>query len=434
MTEMHLNFARPLSIPAVARRRPPIWLIVLLIPLLGTACGAIIKQCFDVPQPMWGDEVGYYVWQQSWLSDFDSDPTNQIHAWDDYERPTIINGDRRVTLNKYSTGVSQMLLPFTATARAIVLLDNKFFAANLPSDGSGALDVRLAWLGSAIWSILGLLATFALARHLSAPLPAAIATATCWAGTAAFAYTSRLPIFSHGPATAALAIAAWLIVVKLDAENLAKGFSFAALLGGLFAGLVIAVRVPDVVWILPLALVLIVRAKRIGFFNAIESLGTILAGGALPLLIEIGTRKAAYGRWFFNGYAENHEAFYFGRYVLDVLFRLKIGLGAGRGALVGHPIIVIALIGLVMQIIFARGDNRTLAIGTLIATIITVLIYGSWWFWTLGYSYGARWTADPLALWTMGVALWLNRASPRWFMRCVGILAALALWSIWVSF
>jgi hypothetical protein len=420
--------------PAVERRRPPIWLIVLLIPILGTVCGAVIKQCFDVPQPMWGDEVGYYVWQQSWLSDFDSDPTNQIHAWGDYERPTVLNGDRRVTLNKYSTGVSQMLLPFTATARAIVWIENKFFAANLPTDGSGALDVRIAWLGSAIWSIAGLLATFALARHVTSALPAAIATATCWAGTAAFAYTSRLPIFSHGPATAALAIAAWLIVVKLDDEHLVEGFSWSALAAGLFAGLVIAVRVPDLVWDLPLAIVLIMRARRIPLRTAIAAIGTILVGAALPLLIEIGTRKAAYGRWLFNGYAENHEAFYFGRYVLDVLFRLKIGLGAGRGALVGHPIIVIALIGLIMQTIFARGDDRTLAIGTLIATIVTVLIYGSWWFWTLGYSYGARWTADPLALWTIGVAFWLSRASSRWFIRCVGIVAGLALWSIWVSF
>ncbi|HQY88084.1 MAG TPA: hypothetical protein PK402_05455, partial [Tepidisphaeraceae bacterium] len=173
-----------LSEPDRARFENKLGTWIMLLPIVLTLFLALSKQYIDDPHVGPADEIGYYAWQQSWVTDFDSDPTDDIATSETVFFPDMIDvgGDLR-TLNKYSTGVTQLIVPFTAPAQLGVIVSNRVFGTQLREDGMAPIVVRAAWFAITIWSMLGIWCTYLTTRKVAGPIAGALATSFVWLGT-----------------------------------------------------------------------------------------------------------------------------------------------------------------------------------------------------------------------------------------------------------
>jgi hypothetical protein len=415
------------------------WLarLLLLIPLFGIALGAVGRLMVEERMVPASDGTGYFAWQQSWITDLDFDVTDDIATHDTPFFPFMhARGDALVVINKYPTGVSQMILPATASAQLAVLAWNRMTGDDVPEDGRAPLVIAAADLAVSAWSIVGLWFLFLTARHLTAPLPAAIATCAIWLGTAAFVYTWKLPLWSHGVSLAALSIAAWASIVRSDRDAMLAGAIRPALLVGFFFAMAIAIRPTHALVLLPLGLLLLqrwIQSMLTRPSGALAWAGWVIAGAIVPLGVEMASRLLLYGSVFFDGYANTSEGFDFtAPYLSNVLLFVEFGpVSGGRGILFAHPIVIIGLAGLLSAMFHWRGEKRWLAIGGWMTFAMTAYLYGSWWFWNLGWSYGARWSSDMAVPMGIGIAWFVHRFHNRPY-RALSYLVVLVFWSLLV--
>ena len=89
---------------------------------------------------------------------------------------------------------------------------------------------------------------------------------------------------------------------------------------------------------------------------------------------------------------------------------------------------IFSIIGLVIGI--RRAKNQRLAIflwavaGSL---VFMTLLYGAWSTWSLGWSAGARWAADPFFHWALGLSLFCQYFLRRWPRSILLLLSTLTL-------
>ncbi len=346
-----------------------------------------------VPRPVLLDAMGYYSWVQSILTDGDVDLGNQLAG--NPHHPLIQFNGRAVHNNKYSIGWSLVALPFMAAGQAVVVSSNALSGASMPLDGLAPIVVRAAWLGVGLFGTLGLLAAHETVRRIvDAPL-AFWSVVLAWAGTSAVAYTWKVPSMSHVVSLGSVAMCYWMAV--LCAERPSWKYRF---LMGLAGGLAVATRLVNLHLLLP---ALILAGRKGGWRSVVPG----LAGFAIPVGMQIAVWKLAYGVFYFDGYALSGEGFSPNAYhTLKVLFSSRHGL------FFWHPVTVLSVAGLALAIA-ARAPRRNVAAGVLAALMLQCLLYGSWSFWSLGWSYGARWTTDCMVLWAIGIALFLDDARAR---------------------
>ena len=165
--------------------------------------------------------------------------------------------------------------------------------------------------------------------------------------------------------------------------------------------------------------------------NVLQFAGLVILGMTLPLGVEMAARYFTSGSIFFNGYARTGETFdWAAPHVWDVMFWTSIGpMHFGRGVFTAHPLTVLCVIGLLWIAWKQHGEQRLLAGGWLIAVVATIYMYGCWWFWNLGWSYGARWAADFGIVWALGLAWFIHKWHTRPIASAI-YLIPLAVWSI----
>ncbi|HQY87971.1 MAG TPA: hypothetical protein PK402_04890, partial [Tepidisphaeraceae bacterium] len=253
-------------------------------------------------------------------------------------------------------------------------------------------------------------------------------------GTAAFVYCWKLPLWSHGAGMSMIALAGYFGLVRCSTTAISKPDWWSAIGFGFFGAMAIAVRPTHALLIAPMGIVVLVRCFRA---LRIDNAGTNffiwagILGASIPLGIEMLTRYAAFGSVFFNGYAAKGEGFdWSAPHLWDVLAYTHIGpMNGGRGIFTSHPITILALAGLALAFVKMKSAWRWYALGSILAFGAMAYIYGSWWFWNLGWSYGARWSADfffPLAI---GAACLIAIVHKR-PQRSLWYITPLALWSI----
>jgi hypothetical protein len=422
-------------------RAQPSWSAraLLAIPMLVILLGTLSRCLTELPAMNAADEAGYFAWQQSWLTDRDLNPTDDclLTYAGGFERwHTTPSGDR-ILINKYSTGVSQAILPVTALAHGGLLLCNRLLGTTMPEDGFAPVNVWSAWFAVAIWSCFGVYATYRTIQTWTRDATvAATATLCAWAGTAAFAHTWKMSLWSHGIGLSLVAITTWMcVLVTRPGTRFARSFAIAATIG-LLGGLAIAVRATNLVMLAPIGLFLIAvlaSRGRAGLIRLAKIAAVAIPVALLPIGIEMFSRWVNYGSPTFNGYAENGEGFFWPPpYVGKVLFHVDFGpMDGGRGVVPSHPVVIVAVIGLVMMLATPSRALRLYAGASLLVIAGTVVMYGAWWFWDLGYSFGARWSADLYTIWAVGIAMFVvhaHNAAKRW--RCVYYLLPMAVWSI----
>lgn len=410
---------------------------LLLLPLLGIILGSISKQLVDDSKPWPGDEEGYIAWQMSWITDFDCDPTNNLKAFNTTFYPwTVEVHGKTVTVDKYSTGLSQAIVPFTAVAQGMIHLGNQFLRWDMAEDGTAPFVTRMAWIGVSCWCIAGMMGMYATLRHFFSPRIAAVVTSAIWAGTSVFAYTWKLPLWCHGTSLSMICIDSYLVLVALPHSMYWRRISLAS---GFFAAMALVVRPTNILILIPLGLCAIrncfIRAHSPyphgKWSHPILRIALLFVGMIPPIAIELGTRYFAYGNPFFEGYAYKGETMdWTCPHLYDVLLFLGLdGFRGGQGVFTAHPITALAMIGLFWQFMSGQGQLRWLSLGWLLALIATIYMYGCWWFWNLGASYGARWAADFAIVWAMGLAYMIHRFHTR-PERAIAYLCPLAVWSI----
>ena len=273
--------------------------------------------------------------------------------------------------------------------------------------------------------------TFPKTESLKKP---ALATSFVWLGTAAFVYTWKLPLWSHGAGMSMVAIAGYLGLVRCSTSAMAKPDWWSAIGFGFFGAMAIAVRPTHLLLVAPMGVVVLIRLireMRVDFSGPTKFILAGFLGAVVPLGAEMLTRYFAFGSIFFNGYAAKGEGFdWSSPNFWNVLFYTHVGpIDGGRGILTAHPITLLALVGLTLAFFKMKSAWRWYVLGSIVAFVATAYIYGSWWFWNLGWSYGARWSADFFFPISLGVALLIAIVHQR-PQRSLWYVAPLALWSI----
>jgi hypothetical protein len=420
---------------ARARRERAGWL--LIVPIAWILATTSLRIANEEAHPNLTDESGYFAWVWSWLADRDVDPTNQMSdlgvASANFPQWQAHADGRSVRVNKFSTGVSLAILPVAAPTHAAAHASHRLFGTRPVDQFDLPLLVRASWAAAGLWACAGLVACYLVARRLTSPASAIVAVLGAWAGTSAFAYSWKLSLYAHGIGMSTIAIATYLVVCRASARTIAWGSPALGVATGAMLGLSVTVRPTNLIALLPAILILAIR-WAIAFKGRPQHAGIFALACAIgasgPLGVEAYTRWACYGSAFFNGYA-SEKFTWSAPHWAQVLGYFKTFDGQGMGLLAVHPLTMPAIAGLLIAA-WHMPRRRGVAGLSLASVVGLVYLYSSWDCWYLGDSFGARWAADLLVVWTIGLALFVHQTSshPR---RAAIYVAPLSLWSIVVS-
>jgi hypothetical protein len=316
-------------------------------------------------------------------------------------------------------GVALALAPAYAVAHAL----------GLPPEV--VLSDRFNQLFAATWSALAVAFFFATVRKLRDPWVAWFSTAAFAFGSSLFSILSR-EVWQHSLLILLCAVAVWLLAGaaprretwKLAAAGLAVGWGMVARPSGILFAIALA-------W----AAVRYGGRRSVAFF-----------AGLAPWLLAQG----AYNWWEFG------SPFRFGQTIIGAArfgtadgrvfaltpFASLSGalFSPGRGFFVFSPVfaLAVALLPLVLLNGRSRGVSshdpgydalRPLAGPALAIILLNFAGTAAWKEWAGGWTYGPRYTSDPLVFWALLLALGLHAArtlAPRW-RRLVWVAGTAAL-------
>lgn len=289
----------------------------------------------------------------------------------------------------YGVGVAMMMFPFFLAAHLLTFLFRSpegWHRFNCAADGFSFFYQHAAGLAGLFYGLAGLaMLRRALRRWFSPGVTAATLTAVLF-GTNLLHYLSGESVLSHAYS---FFLFAWIVLIamRLHDGGPIQTRDYVAL--GVAAGLVAAVRLPNVLFLAVVALYgLNGRADWTARFLFLRRhIGSFLLAGLVacaafsPQLI---MWRFSTGRWWVNAYQEAYPALELTRFagprVMEVLFSLR------GGALFWSPVLVFALAG------FFRMRRLCPAmllpcVGYLLPTLWLV---SSWHDWAFGGGFGHR--------------------------------------------
>ncbi|MCS6880810.1 MAG: glycosyltransferase family 39 protein [Oscillochloridaceae bacterium] len=418
---------------------------------------------FSVPRVALSDEVQYYAYLRSVYFDRDLDFRNeyehfaaQAERFGDQAitrallREDAMNPNPRTGLlrNVAPVGAAILWAPGFVLADMAVGLANAL-GANLPRDGYGRAYIVATCMMSALYSLLGLLLTYRLARRYSDDFAATVATLTVFLASSLVFYSIILMPWSHAPGffLFALFLTVWMRHWRRPLE---RGLGTWMALG-LIGGLMVMTREQ-------LGLLLIIPA-----LEALWTYGVLAAGssGGPPLRTAPQRRdhQAAFvaeERWRAAlGLAGRHAAFLVtlgvtltpqllayqilngrpgpsptvaSKFIWSSPNFLNTLIDPGRGAFVWAPVLALGLLGLLW---LARRD--ALLAGLLLAGFLAqTYINGAFGTtWHLRGAFGFRRLIECTPIFVVGLATflaWLQPRAGRWPIL-IGAVALVA-WNI----
>ncbi len=434
------------------------WLIALVFVLLLP---------FSVPRVALSDEVQYYAYLRSVYFDRDLDFRNE---YEHFAARAESFGDRAVTSallredamnpsprtgllrNVAPVGAAILWAPGFALADLGVVVANAF-GANVPRDGYARPYIVATCMMSALYSLIGLLLTYRLARRFSGDFAATVATLTVFLASSLVFYSIILMPWSHAPGffLFALFLTVWMRHWRRPLE---RGLpTWLAL--GLIGGLMVMTREQ-------LGLLLIIPA-----LEALWSYGALLAPGAFSFgggsILPTSSQRRNEGAALVAAERWRMGPRLFGRHVAFVVtlaltltpqllaYQILNGrpgpsptvagkfiwsspnffntlIDPGRGAFVWAPVLALGILGLAW---LARRD--ALLAGLLLAGFLAqTYINGAFGTtWHLRGAFGFRRLIECTPIFVLGLAAllaWLQPRVGRWPIL-IGA-AALVAWNI----
>ncbi|HEX9890139.1 MAG TPA: hypothetical protein VGA69_11710 [Nitriliruptorales bacterium] len=268
-----------------------------------------------------------------------------------------------------------------------------------------------------VLGLLGVWATYGVARTATPPLPAALGAVGIWLAGPAVNVTHERILTSNaaGFAAAALFTLAWLRL-RGRREDLV---AVAGL--GLLGGLLVLTRWQSALLLLGPAVDALrgsLRGRDGPDLRALLTLGLTAALAFVPQMLVWDT---LYGSPLRPPRGEAAGAFLdlSGLHLSDLLFSWR------HGAISWHPVLAIGVVGLVLHL-----RRQPLVAGALLAgTVVLALVNAGILDWWAGASFGQRRFDGVWPALALGVAVVAARV-PRWL--AIGVMAVLTVWnSVW---
>ncbi len=361
------------------------------------------------------DGLYYFAILRSAVFDHDLDLTNDRALLGAPAYPTTAVGRAGAP---FSVGTPILWAPFFLAARAVAPV---LPATKGSADGVGTLYESSVCIGTILYAFLGMWLVYRVARRvLDDDFAAACAALGLWWATSLIEYTVAEPSMSHGASffANALLLAVWC--------RPGARFGVRRMLAlGACAGLVALVRTQEgLVLIVPgVALAAAVLGGRLSLARGVAAAAALAGAFALVFLPQVLFWHSVYGAWF--TVPQGNDFMHWGSpQVARVLFSPRHGL------LLWHPLVLLALLGLVP--LWRRDRGLALAVGGLfLAQLYVNSAVSQWW---AGDAFGGRrfmgvlpWLALPLAAlfrWGPGAA-----TRPRGRALVVAALVVLVGWN-----
>ena len=384
-----------------------------------------------------GDVVGDYAFARAPLlqHNFDFLP-DYLHANDSFRegrldengqpKPEVLTRTGHLD-NHFTVGPAILWTPFLLLAHGGVLLA-RALGSNVAADGfSAPYRVAMA-LGTMVYSFLGLLLSFRLARQYVSEIWALLATITIWWASSLPVYMYFNPSWSHAHSAFAAALFLWYWHQTREQRSLPQWCILA-----LIAALMLNIYYPNAL----LLIVLVVEALRqyaAAFHHSAQHKKTfsqllpahllfavILVLGLLPTFF---TRYIIYGGAFETGYVSLTSWAWRSPFFLQVLFSSEHGLFSWT------PILLLAVIGLILF----RWREPRVGIPFLAGTLAYYLFIAAYPDWPGISSYGNRFFVSLTSLFIVGLAFFLDRCATLFRTQRAAIATAsvvLACFILW---
>jgi hypothetical protein len=394
---------------------------------------ALASLVFLQPSIRGNDGVGNYVYLMSLFRDGDFDFSNEYAAFDlrDRGRLGLADAPRSeatgLPANRYGIGCALFWAPTVGLVHLLLTRLDPVLATGLGRPYEWAVGIASAW-----WGGLGLWLLYLRLRRDFDTRAAALALTGIVLATPLAFY-----LWMHGSMSHAVSFFIAVMALLALEQAWAAPRGMASLLLGAWSGLLVITRFQDVTWsaAFGLALVAAPLAASLGgtsgvtrqkaAITAIVSSALFALGAALALLPQMAVWKLLYGSWFSGPLPylgrEGGVLETWPKHLLEALFSQR------GGALMWHPILIVALAGL-----FAA--RKRLGFGLFFAACLglTLQLYlvASWSMWWGGASFGNRFFISSYPVLVFGLAYAdesLRRAG--WRRLAPALLGLLIAWN-----
>jgi hypothetical protein len=403
--------------------------------LLGLTACCLLAFLATIPLPridnqlVGSDGIVYYVYLPSLLIDGDLDFGDEYAHFFAYQARSAEQAPNnaapeRSSGNPLPIGPAILWTPFFLLAHLLAHLFN-LLGAGIPTNGYGYLYQALVLSGSILYGGAGLLLTYRFASRLVTAQAALVGTVlVALAGNLVY-YMTAEPSMAHSLSAFASGLFFYVWMRRRDKPGVGT-----AVLYGAVGGLMALVRPQDGLF---LALPFLARAPDV--WRSLRGRGTTgewwrwLRDGllaALAAFITFSPQMVVWGQVYGNSsrspytYGEHRALFHWLSPRLGaVLF------SAWRGLLTWHPVFLLALVGLLI----AFRKHRNFAGPALLGFAMQWYLVSSWYGWTQGDAFGGRMFIVCTPIFTLGLALLIDRAAARWSWSAVTVMGGLLL--IW---
>ncbi len=319
----------------------------------------------------------------------------------------------------YSCGMAILYLPFFAGAH---------FSAELlgfPADGFSVPYKFALVLSSIFFMMLGAVFLRKFLLKYFPPLEVGLTLIIIILTTNLLYYTSLEAPMTHAYSFGLIAIFLYKIDTWIEHPT-----TKISIIIGLLIGIISLIRPTNIVIVLLFALWKITTwkglAERIVFFlKKWNSLILMLTLAILVWLPQFIYWKYVTGSYFYYSYPNDQGFYFLNPQLFSTLFSWR------KGLFIYTPVLIFAFIGIGLL----YKNKKYFFWPVLIYFLVTWYIISSWWSWWYGGSFGLRPFIDSYAIFSIGLAAFLNwLLKTKWIPRLlfgslIVLLASLSVWN-----
>ncbi|MBN1867762.1 hypothetical protein JW916_10760 [Candidatus Sumerlaeota bacterium] len=373
---------------------------------------------------VYGDGLGYYAPLRSLAFDRDLDVRNEYEYF--ASTRSRFSGASRWPFpiprsSKYTIGMGLVLSPFFLLGHLLALLLDSLRVSHVPPDGLSWPYEMFYCLGSAVFGLIGLWASYKACRLYCGRAPSVVATLGVWFASPLFFYLAIETSMSHAVSQG---LVSTFLYCTLRRDWLRDKRS--ALFLGLLLGLAVLVRPQNILFCCVPVLLASSAWRANGPGPVLKSLSLVAVGIVACAAVQVVVYRAQYGALSNVPYLIEGRRGESGTSFHWLAPRLGQVLFSGyRGLFVWHPTVLLAVVGLLF---LARRDARSSA-ALLVAFAGQVYVVAAWHCWWQGASVGGRMFSNCTLIFALGLAsLWTPlRGRALWI--AAGVTLFLMIWN-----
>jgi hypothetical protein len=413
-------------IPARLSEIHPVWVKrVLGISIAITILIFLINFIF-VGFGVFGDGMGYYAPLRSLWFDGDLKVTNEYDFF--ANSVSKFGGTPRTTdplpeYSKYTIGLGLILSPF-------------YFLGHLTASGLNILGIDvetngLSWsyeffycLGSVALGITGLIIAYRAARHYFSRFASLVAVVGVWFATPLTFYLTLETSMSHAVSQFLMSLFLFVCVVRPWLNDHRQ-----QLLLGLILGLGTLVRPQDFLFIIvPIVFGLHGQLKPLLNKNYLKAIVLIISIALLLQIPQVFVYLWQYGKVEYIPYLrEGSDLGYQASFNWFNPQLSKVLFSGYRGLMTWHPLILLAVIGLVIL----TCKLPILGSSLLAGFVVQLYLISAWWSWWQGASFGSRMFSNCSFIFVFGLAaLWDYFRIRQWQRAAIALTGFFMAWNV----